>query len=109
MSCGKGELPIPGYAMTDSGSIEVIRVWIANKGLHCSLRIGAWAHDPEIDERKAWGVVLADTIQHVADGLQRPGKDKTQTVAVILTTLLAELDRPTSATAGDFVDEPSRN
>jgi hypothetical protein len=98
MGSQNGELPIPGIAITDPGSVEVIRVWIANQGLHCSLRIGAWEHNPAVDERKAWGIALA-----------RQGKDKNETVALIRASLLAELDRPTSSTAGDFVDEPSRN
>jgi hypothetical protein len=109
MSFQDGQLPIPGSAIADAHSIELIRVWIASKALQTSLRIGAWEHTPSIDERKAWGVVLADAARHIADALTREGRDRTETVSKIRASFLAELDRPTSSTAGDFVDEPSRN
>jgi Domain of unknown function (DUF5076) len=104
-----GQLPIPGIAMADARSVELIRVWIADKGLHCSLAIGAWEHTPNIDERKAWGIVLADAVKHIANALSREAKEQTENVSIIRASLLAELDRPTSSTAGDFVDGPSRN
>lgn len=109
MGMQNGQLPIPGMAISDAASVELIRVWIAGKGLQASLRIGAWEHTPTIDERNAWGVVLADVVKHIADALTRQGKDKSETIAKIRAGFLAELDRPTSSTAGEFVDEPSRN
>jgi hypothetical protein len=109
MGFHNGQLPVPGVAIADAASVEMIRAWIAGHKLYCSLRIGAWEHNPEIDERKAWGMVLADAVRHIGDALTREGNDKAETVAVIRASLLTELDRPTTATAGDFVDEPSRN
>jgi Domain of unknown function (DUF5076) len=109
MGIQNGQLPIPGLAISDAKSVELIRVWIAGQGLQSSLRIGAWEHTPTIDERKAWGIVLADAVKHIADALTRQNKDKVETVAKIRASFLAELDRPTSPAAGEFVDEPSRN
>ena len=109
MGIQNGQLPIPGMAIADSGSVELIRVWIAGKGLQTSLRVGAWGHTPTIDEPKAWGIVLADVVNHVADALTRQGKNKSETVVKIRASFLAELDGPTSSTVGEFVDEPSRN
>ena len=47
------QLVIPDAAMNDKGSFELLRVWIANKGQHVSLRTAVWK-DPA-----AWGLVLA--------------------------------------------------
>jgi hypothetical protein len=109
MGMQNGQLPIPGIAIADAESVELIRAWIANQDLHISLRIGAWEHNPAIDERSAWGIVLADAVKHIADALTRQGKDRMETVAKIRAGFLAELDGPTSSSAGEFVDEPSRN
>lgn len=109
MSMTNGQLPIPGMAIADAKSVELIRAWIANQGMHISLRIGAWEHDPSIDESYCWGIVLADAVKHIADALTRQDKDRIETVAKIRASFLAELDRPTSSSAGEFVDEPSRN
>jgi hypothetical protein len=109
MGIQNGQLPIPALAISDAKSVELIRVWIAGKGLQTSLRIGAWEHTPSIDEPKAWGIVLADVVNHVADALTKQGKTKSETVGKIRASFLAELDRPTSSTVGEFVDEPSRN
>lgn len=109
MGMQDGQLPIPGIAIADIDSVELIRAWIAKQGMHISLRIGAWEHTPSIDERNAWGIVLADAVKHIADALTRQGKDRLETVARIRASFLAELDRPTSSSAGEFVDEPSRN
>ncbi len=109
MGIQNGQLPIPALAISDAHSVELIRVWIAGKGLQTSLRIGAWEHTPTIDESKAWGIVLADVVNHVADALTRLSKNKGETIGKIRASFLAELDRPTSSAAGDFVDEPSRN
>lgn len=109
MGMQDGQLPIPGLAISDAKSVELMRAWIAQQGLHISLMIGAWDHTPTIDERKAWGIVLADAVKHIADALVREGKERIETVAAIRASFLAELDRPTSSSDGDFVDGPSRN
>jgi hypothetical protein len=48
------QLEIPPAATRDKAGFEVLRVWIAEKGQHVSIRSGAW-EDPF-----AWGIVLAD-------------------------------------------------
>lgn len=108
MSFQDGQLSVPGHAIADPRAVEMVRAWIANQGLHCSLRIGYW-EDVGVKEEKAWGMFLADVVRHVADALAGSGKVKSETVAEIRKSFLAELDRPTSSTAGDFVDGPSRN
>src|SRR5262245_14300541 len=109
MSFHDGQLPIPGAAIADVKSFEMIRAWIANNGLHCSLNIGVWESRPGVEEPWAWGILIADVARHVADALTRQGKERSRTIAEIRDGFLAELNHPTSGTAGEFVDEPSRN
>jgi hypothetical protein len=59
------ELGVPEAAKADSGSFEVLRVWIAKKGQHVSLRVGVW-EDPA-----AWGILLVDLIRHIANPTPR--------------------------------------
>src|SRR5260370_38096135 len=64
-------LSVPPVAQRDKASFEVLRVWIAEKGQHVSIRSGAW-EDPF-----AWGIVLADLARHIAlaHELQHPNED----------------------------------
>jgi len=57
----KNGLPIPAVATKDSQSFEIIRVWIAEKNQHVSLRTGLWK-DPA-----AWGLMLADLAAHIVN------------------------------------------
>jgi hypothetical protein len=109
MSFHDGQLPIPGAAIGDPKSFEMLRAWIASNGLHCSLNIGVWESRPNIEEPKAWGILLADVARHVADALTRQGKPKAETLAAIRGSFLVELDHATSDVTGGFVDEPSQN
>ena len=63
-------LSIPKQATSDAHSYELARVWVANKGLHCALRIGAFS-EQGIDETQAWGIVLADISRHAARAISR--------------------------------------
>lgn len=109
MAIHVGSLSAPGEAIADPQSVEMIRAWVANRGLHCSLRIGMWEQTPGVREDHAWGILLADVVKHVADALAALGKDRGAMIAAIRQSFLAELDTPTSSTAGDFTEGPSRN
>jgi hypothetical protein len=90
------QLLIPDAAKQDPKSFELLRVWVANKGQHVSLRTGVWK-DPA-----AWGIMLSDLIQHIANAYQDEGLDRLKTLQRIKAGLDAELakptDRPTGAT-----------
>ncbi len=69
------QLVIPNEATRDSKSFEVLRVWIANKGQHVSLRTGVW-QDPA-----AWGIMLSDLMRHIANAYhENEGLDITKTL-----------------------------
>lgn len=65
------ELKIPEGIEGDSNAVEMLRVWIGNKDIQVSMLLGMWEEmsDNDIDEREAWGELLADLIRHIANGL----------------------------------------
>ena len=65
------ELQIPEGIEDDPNAMEMIRVWIGNKDIQVSMLLGMWeeASNFEVDERDAWGELLADLIRHIANGL----------------------------------------
>jgi hypothetical protein len=93
------DLEIPAAAARDKASFEVLRVWIAEKGQHVSIRSGAW-EDPF-----AWGIVLADLARHIAlaHQLQHPGEEEDQDafVARLLEGFHAEIENPTDEPEGE--------
>ncbi|WP_026869291.1 DUF5076 domain-containing protein [Inquilinus limosus] len=97
------ELRIPDAAKRDPKSTEMLRVWIAEEGLHCALKFGLYEDTPW-EEEKAWGTILADTARHVvrALDLHAPGQHP-DALAKIRAKFLEELDDPTSPVRGDFV------
>jgi hypothetical protein len=90
-------LDIPPAASRDHASFEVLRVWIAEKGQHVSLRSGAW-EDPF-----AWGIVLADLARHIAlaHQLQHPDTDIDAFVERMLEGFHAEIENPTDEPEGE--------
>jgi hypothetical protein len=98
------ELPIPGEAKA-SPSVEMVRVWLANEKIHVVLNIGFW-EERGLDERAAWGILLADMVHHVANAHESEfGHDRRKSVAMIRRAFEAEMDNPTSERLGEFVNE----
>ncbi|MCC7422270.1 MAG: DUF5076 domain-containing protein [Planctomycetaceae bacterium] len=98
------ELPIPTEALTHR-SVEMIRVWLANEQQHVVLNIGFW-EDRGLDERGAWGIVIADMVRHIADAHQSEyGRDPSETAEIIRRAFDAEMASPTSERIGQFVKE----
>lgn len=102
------ELPIPPVALANP-SVEMIRVWLANQKQHCVLNIGFW-EERGLDERAAWGILLADLVQHVANAhASEYGHDVQETVRIIRRSFEDEIASPTSARMGQFIKEKRRN
>lgn len=88
----RDRLLIPEAAQRDAQSFEILRVWIAEKGQHVSIRAGVW-RDPA-----AWGLMLADLATHIANVYKQDAAlDGTQTLQRIKDALLIELDTRTDA------------
>jgi Domain of unknown function (DUF5076) len=95
-------LVIPPAAQRDDDSIQMLSAWIAEQGLHCSINVGMW-QDNGRNEAPAWGILLADTVRHIARALEEQyGKNSTDTIAAILKSLNDELVDPTSKMQGEF-------
>ena len=61
---------VPEAALRDPDAVELARVWVAEEGLHCSLKIGMYHESTDVDERRAWGTILADMTRHIANALR---------------------------------------
>ncbi len=98
------ELPIPPEALAHR-SVEMIRVWLANERQHIALNIGFW-EDRGLDERAAWGIVIADMMRHIADAHESEyGHNPIETLSKIRRAFEAEMGNPTSERLGEFVKE----
>lgn len=81
----------------------MIRVWIANEGLHTALQVGFW-QDRGINEADAWGLLLADMIRHIADAHEEQyGRDRRETVTAIREAFEREMAKPTTKVRGSFL------
>ena len=89
------QLDIPDAALQDPKSFELLRVWIANKGQHVSLRTAVW-NDP-----CAYGIMLCDLMKHITNAYhQNEGRDWLETFQRIKAGLDAELASPTDRPTG---------
>jgi hypothetical protein len=83
-------LPMPHTANQDPQSFEILRVWIANRGQHVSIRAGIW-EDPAM-----WGMMLCDLAGHIANAYQQEkGMDRIETLRRIKVGFDAEFSSPT--------------
>jgi hypothetical protein len=97
------ERPIPEAATRDKNAVEMLRVWIAERGLHCSMKIGMYLEKTQIAEEEAWGTLLADITRHVASALEEAyARDGSEVIQKIQRSYLAELSKPTSKVHGKF-------
>ncbi|MHA6912893.1 DUF5076 domain-containing protein [Ralstonia pseudosolanacearum] len=98
------ERPIPAAALRDQDAVEMLRVWIAEQKLHCSMKVGMYLETMDIPEEDAWGVILADVTRHLANAL-KSGYSENRGVLIekIKESYLKELANPTPDADGDFV------
>ena len=94
-------LTIPPAALRDLNAVELARVWIAEQGLHCSLKFGLYAADGVAHETTAWGIILADLAGHVADALSAEGMGaKADLFEAIVESFSTEVSAPSSERVG---------
>jgi hypothetical protein len=95
-------LTVPPAAVRDAESVEVIRAWVAEGGLHCSLKVGMWGSGDR--EEAGWGILIADVIRHVSNALrEQRGGNAEYIQRVIVESLMRELGHPTSGAEGAFI------
>lgn len=101
-------LQVPSEIEGDERATEMIRVWLANNQLCVSLRLGMWqdAEDSGIDERAAWGELLADLTRHIANGMmQSHGWDYDSTRDSIRAAFLKNYDEKAGDIEGDYSED----
>lgn len=93
----EAELLIPPAAHEDDAATEMVRAWVVDKALHCTLQMGVWK-DPG-----AWGILLADLARHVANAHhESEGRDVRDSLARIREAFEAEMNAPTDSPSGEF-------
>jgi|SRR3569833_433474 len=101
----KRELIQPTGIIGDDRATEMIRVWLAHNQLHVSMLLGMWqdAKESQVDERDAWGQLLADLTKHIANGMMKEyGWDYDSTRDRIRSSFLKDFDDKSGAVEGDF-------
>jgi len=90
----------------DPEATEMIRVWLAHNDVHVSLLLGMWAdaEDCDVDEREAWGNLLADVARHIANGMsQSHSWSQRDTLAKIKQAFLENLEHQEKVLSGGYV------
>jgi len=94
------ELIKPSAADKAQNATELIRAWIVDKDLHCSLNVGVFGDN----ERIVWGILLSDVARHVADAIEREkGIPAKESLAQIASSFDYEMRTPTAETKGNFI------
>jgi hypothetical protein len=98
--------PIPEAAIRDEDAVEMLRVWIAERGLHCSMKVGMYRETMNVSEEKAWGKILADVARHLARAMESGySTDAAESLQKIRDSFLKELGDPTTEAKGGFVQK----
>lgn len=99
-----GELPCPDAVAGDPNATEMISVWLANNAPQIAVRVGMW-DEAGMDEREAWGYLLADVVRNVSGGLaQQCGWDPDETTRRVLDALLKYAQDGRGPAGGRFTD-----
>jgi hypothetical protein len=94
------ERRIPPDASTAEEAYEILRGWLIDKRLQCSLLPSAFP------QPFGWGIFLADVAHHVANALaESEGADRTQVLQDIARAFNVEMQTPTDEHTGRYVEE----
>ncbi|MGI9468072.1 MAG: DUF5076 domain-containing protein [Rubripirellula sp.] len=109
MADHRKQLTRPEAVKKDEYAVEMIRGWIAERGLACSLNLGHWHHNSKLDERHAWGVMMADLAREIAIQLENvTDQDPSESLKMIVEAMLSELGNDgSSAPEQKNTPEPS--
>jgi uncharacterized protein DUF5076 len=101
---------IPPAALRDPNSVEMLRVWIAERELHCSLRVGMFSEATKLEEERSWGIMISDLIRHLADAIHAAhGTDKDEVIRRILGGMTVEIREPTAPPVDSYVEKDDLN
>lgn len=92
------ELPVPKAAIAAEQADEVLRAWIVDEHLLCTLRPSFWKEEPEV-----WGILLADALHHMCDALSKEsGQDKVVLKRLMVEAFMLEVEAPSAECEGEF-------
>ena len=93
------ELAPPPKAKDNATAVELVRAWLVDNGLQCSLNIGGFGEQ----ELTTWGILLSDIARHVANAHQQlNGSNATENLKEIAKHFNFEINTPTAPASGDF-------
>jgi hypothetical protein len=96
------ELAPPPKTKDNPTAVELVRAWIVDNGLQCSLNVGGFGEH----ELTTWGILLSDMARHVANAHQElNGTDAKENLKAIATSFNFEIDTPTTPTSGGFSEQ----
>jgi hypothetical protein len=102
------ELPIPEENEGDEHATEMARVWIGNGSCNVSLLLGMYedADESDVDELWAWGNILSDIAQHIANGLKQSHDwDEVVTMTALRKHFNEAIKERAPGLKGSYVDE----
>lgn len=102
------ELPIPAESNADDDAVEMARVWFGNRKCNVALHLGVYENDAdsEIDELWAWGNILSDIAQHIANGMKKShGWDETETMSSLRKHFNAAMKERAPGLEGSYGNE----
>lgn len=102
------ELLRPTGIVGHEDATEMIRFWLANGEPHLSLLLGMYedAEDCDVDELWAWGNILADIAQHVANGLEQShGYEFDHSIRSLTQHFLKAMSKRVPGMVGEYVDD----
>lgn len=87
--------PIPEAAQRDPDAVEILRLWIAEHGVHCSMKVGTAQEAFNVPESAAWGRILAELARYVASAMQAGyGSSPAETLKAIQASFEKEMEQP---------------
>jgi hypothetical protein len=93
------ELRVPPDAHHTPEAAEILRGWLIDQRLQCSILPGAFP------EPFGWGILLADVAHHIANALaETPGVDREQMLRDIARAFNVEMRTPTDEHSGGYVE-----
>jgi|SRR6185369_2706485 hypothetical protein len=96
------ELAPPPKTKDNPEAIELVRAWIVDNGLQCSLNIGGFGEN----ELTTWGILLSDVARHVANAHQQlNGSNAAENLKTIAEHFNVEIKTPTAPASGEISEK----
>lgn len=103
------ELLKPAEIYGDDDATEMVRFWLAHGKPHLTLLLGMYedsGDENSADELWAWGNILSDIAQHVANGLsQSHGYNFDESVQLLARYFISAMKDRSPGLEGSYVDD----